>query len=158
MKKSKFIIVILPILLAFLISHYCFQFMIIQGNSMYPTYHNMQFAIINKLTNNYNAGTVVAFRCQSLRSTLVKRIVAVPGNTVQIKEGKLYIDNLPSSIIDSNIYISYSGILADEITLKSNQYIMLGDNIDVSKDSRYENIGIINESDIIGTVIVPFSQ
>lgn len=153
--NSIILVNFITILLTFLLSKYCIQFALIQGDSMLPTYHNWQLVIVNKLDTRYNYGDVIIFTNQNLHSTLVKRIVALPGDTILIQNGSLYVNNIPSSIQPANHKIIYSGIASAPITLSDDEFFVLGDNYNVSKDSRYSSIGCIKKSAIIGKVIFP---
>ena len=79
-------LVAIVILLAFLCSRYWFQLMLIQGESMAPTYHNLQLVVLDKRGEAYEPGEVIAFSCDGLNAVLVKRVVAGPGDTAQIVE------------------------------------------------------------------------
>ena len=146
--------VIAVILTAFICSRWFFQVTLIQGQSMEPTYHNFQFAILDKRAQTYNAGDVLAFWCPGLRATLIKRVVAVPGDTVCISDETLYVNGKRSTIYPNDSF-SYAGILASPISLAEGEYILIGDNYAVSKDSRYESVGIVSRQEIIGKVVVP---
>lgn len=139
--------------IAYLVSEYLFQFMLIQGESMSPSYHNMQLVLLDKYTKEYSYGDVIAFKCDELSSVLVKRIVACERDAVRIEDGTLYINNGVSQIYPKKGIFQYAGLLEEEKQLKDDQYVVIGDNIDESKDSRYEEVGIIFETDIIGRVI-----
>ncbi|MGN0435978.1 MAG: signal peptidase I, partial [Wujia sp.] len=65
---------------AMLVSRYFYQFMLIQGDSMKPTYHNLSLVIIDKHNRDFDRGDVIAFRCDGVSGVLVKRIVGVPGD------------------------------------------------------------------------------
>ena len=69
-----FLTTALIVLMAFFISKNYYQFMLIQGDSMNPTYHNMQIVVLNKFDKNYKIGDVIAFQCDELDCVLVKRI------------------------------------------------------------------------------------
>lgn len=155
MKKifRKFSIICIIFLLCFYISTYWYQVLLIHGQSMYPTYRNWELTLINKQFSCLSAGDVIAFHCPSLDTVLIKRIVAVPGNTVVIRDETLLINSLPCPVVPNDAQISYSGIAADIITLDENEYFVLGDNYEVSKDSRYNEIGIIHLSNIIGKIV-----
>ena len=128
--------------------------MLVQGNSMLPNYHNWQFTIIDKRqTQTYTSGDVIAFYCPNLDAILVKRIAAVAGDTVHIQHGTLLVNDIPPTFLPSNTTIAYAGIAEEKTTVPSKQYFVLGDNVSESKDSRYEMISFIEESNILGKVI-----
>jgi signal peptidase I len=152
-KTNKLIIIFFIIFIAWYISTYWIQFALIQGDSMLPTYHNLQLVFIDKHTSNFDYNDVIIFRSYGLKATLIKRIVACPSDTVQILDGILYVNDKPSSLIAQETRLSYSGIASSKLVLNDNEYFVLGDNYEASKDSRYEEIGIINQSYIIGKVV-----
>ena len=141
------------IIASYLISTYFVQVMMIHGDSMYPALKNMHFALIDKRANEFVAGDVIVFRSDGLKSMLVKRVVAVPGDSVRIEGGKLYVNDEESPLY-KGLEIEYPGLLASETVLGADEYAVLGDNLSKSKDSRYEEVGLINKSDIIGKVIM----
>lgn len=119
---------------------------------MEPAYHHLQLVVLNKYDKSYQHGDVIAFFCDGLSSTLVKRVVAVPGDTAQIVDGTLMINGHSSQIYPETCVISYSGLLENPVTLDSEQYLVLGDNLPESKDSRYQEVGIVSEKKIFGKV------
>lgn len=66
------------IIFTYYVSSNWYQLLLIHGDSMNPTYHNMQFVMIDKYSGGYTYGDVIAFQCDNLDSVLVKRIVACP--------------------------------------------------------------------------------
>lgn len=152
--KKKIVYVLSILILAYYISQNYLQLMIIQGASMEPTYHNMQLVYIKK---NYDAsdlkpGETIAFRCDKLNGVLVKRIVAVPGQMVIIKDKTLWINNTSTPFYNKGDF-EYAGILAKGEHLGEDEFVVIGDNLSKSKDSRYEEVGIIKRDKIIGIVI-----
>lgn len=119
---------------------------------MEPAYHHLQLVALNKCEKNYQHGDVIAFYCDGLTSTLVKRVVAVPGDTAQIVDGTLMINGQTSQVYSETGVISYSGLLENPVTLDSGQYLVLGDNLPESKDSRYQEVGIVSKEKIWGKV------
>lgn len=119
---------------------------------MAPTYHPWQLAVISKQSYDLETGNVIAFRCDSLNAVLIKRIVACPGDTIQIKNNILYVNGIAAQ--EASIYysIDYAGIAQEPITLSSDEYFVLGDNLENSIDSRYTEIGCIKKGDILGIV------
>ena len=81
----------------------------------------------------------------------VKRVIALPGDTVQIKNGSLYVNGLLYKYVEYD-KIEDAGITENPITLGNNEYFTLGDNINNSEDSRSGNIGAVKKDNIIGKV------
>ena len=88
-------------------------------------------------------------------SYYVKRVIGLPGETVQIKDGKIYVDGKAAKNY-SDESISSPGVASEEITLGSNEYFVLGDNYSNSEDSRSAGIGNIKRSNIIGKVSIKY--
>ncbi|MBO4281284.1 MAG: signal peptidase I [Lachnospiraceae bacterium] len=80
----------------------------------------------------------------------VKRIVGLPGETVQIKNGGVYINGKEMTEIVNVDRMMISGIATYEVKLGDDEYFVLGDARNSSEDSRYASIGNIKKSDIIG--------
>ncbi len=94
-------------------------------------------------------GDVVIFTAGGTH-TYIKRVVAIPGDTVQIKNGYLYINGEQEN--GDYEKMADAGLLADEISLGENEYIVLGDNRNNSEDSRVSSVGIVEKSQISGKV------
>ena len=80
----------------------------------------------------------------------VKRVVGVPGDTVQIVDGALYVNGELFEEKKEVPSMEYAGVAEDEIKLGINEYFVLGDNRNNSEDSRYANIGLIKKEHIVG--------
>ena len=120
---------------------------------MLPTYHNWQLVLIDKHTTSFDYGDVIVFTNDNLKATLVKRIVALPGDMVQIIDGIVYVNEQPCPFIPKDTRLSYSGIASSALHLSNDEYFVLGDNYEVSKDSRYAEIGCIRLANILGKII-----
>ena len=124
------------------------------GESMEPTLSNGQEVLINKIAYQFSApkqGDVIVFRPNGNENAhlSVKRVIATPGDRVQIVQGKV--------VINGSIYTRDkaedtrdAGIAASEITLGADEYFVLGDNRRNSEDSRSANIGNISRGMIEG--------
>lgn len=153
-QNKKYLLTIFFILcLTAYISKYWLQFTLIQGDSMLPTYHNWQLVFLDKHTDEYHYGDVIVFTSDTLSATLTKRIIALPGDTIQIQDGIVYVNQTPSSLIREDEVLTYSGIAASPITLASDEYFVLGDNYAKSKDSRFEEIGCVKQETILGKIL-----
>lgn len=144
--KFLFKIIIIGII-SFIISNYLISICVVHGNSMYPTYEDKDIVIEDKITRNYTRGDIVVIKKNNLK--IIKRIVGCPFDNLSIKDGYLYVNNIKYD----DLLIEEIGILKDNITLKKDEYFVLGDNRNESIDSRYEEIGIIKKKEIIGKII-----
>ncbi len=99
-------------------------------------------------------GDVVAFTPKGNTSANdnVKRIVAMPGDMVQIKSGRLYVNGTATNLKQTGLSIKDAGRAETEITLGDDEYFVLGDNVNNSEDSRYESIGNVTRKEMIGKV------
>lgn len=149
-KKILFCALILAVIaLAFFVSENYVQLLLIQGESMEPSYHNLQPVLLDKNSGAYEAGDVIAFRCEALDAVLVKRIAACPGDSVSCRDGRLYVNDAPyfdclwqESDAEGSAYV-----------LEDGSYFVVGDNFELSRDSRYSEIGIVRADDIIGVLM-----
>ena len=144
---------VMTVILAWCCSSWFFQLMLIQGDSMTPAYHHLQMVVLNKRDRQFHQGDVIAFRCPGLSSVLVKRIIACPGDTACIRNGTLYIQDRPSTVYSTPGTIGYAGLLNNPLALQEGEYLVVGDNIEGSVDSRYPEVGIVKEKEIVGKVL-----
>ena len=80
----------------------------------------------------------------------VKRVVGLPGETIQIREGRVYIDGLLLYEDDSFDEMIDPGIARNELLLAQDEFFVLGDNRNSSEDSRSGNIGAVRKDNIVG--------
>ncbi len=125
------------------------------GVSMEPTLYNGQTVLINRfiyMLSSPKSGDVVIFLPNGNENShyYTKRVVACPGDKVQITEGVLYVNGEASSLITEKIMDP--GIAANEYTLKKDEYFCMGDNPNNSEDSRSANVGPVKGTDIAGKV------
>ena len=115
------------------------------GSSMENALYNGQTIYISKfsyLLGNPRYGDIVVFLPNGNEHThyYVKRVVAVPGDTVQISAGRLYINDTPEENADKYDLMEDSGIAENPLTLGDDEYFVLGDNRNNSKDSRFTDL------------------
>lgn len=158
--RKKIIVLIMICFIARFISIYLFQFVLVQGDSMSPAYKPWQLVIMSKYPSQLKTGDIIVFQCASLDTVLIKRVVACPGDTVQIKNGILYVNGFDTRETFPYGLIEYAGIAETPLILKADEYFVLGDNLEYSKDSRYTDIGCVKKDDILGTVLpkIPISR
>lgn len=118
----------------------------VDGGSMNKTLENGDILLLWKLGNVDREDIIVLDEVMD-DEIIIKRVIGMPGETVEIKRGKIYING--EVYEDSYAYGETSD--CEEITLGSDEYFILGDNRLISKDSRY--FGSIKEKDIKGKIV-----
>lgn len=126
------------------------------GVSMEPTISNSDQVLLNRIAyilSSPKEGDVIAFLPNGNENShlYVKRVVATPGDIVQIQSGRLYVNG----VMEENTKISFdkmsdAGIAGNPIILGVDEFFVLGDNRNNSEDSRSADIGLVNRQDIEG--------
>lgn len=119
------------------------------GPSMSPTLRDGAPMLIS-LNAEIDRKDVVVFKQNSESRYLVKRIIGMPGETIQIKNNVIYINEEPLTDVVT-IKMDDYGIAAEPVVLGENEYFVLGDNRNNSSDSRV--FGAISGDDILGEVV-----
>jgi signal peptidase I len=143
--------VIIPALtLAFVVHLFLAQATIVYGQSMEPNLHERQRLIIDKFSYRFHApqrNDIVVLSPPQMSEMLVKRIIGLPGETIEIHSGVVFVDGEP---IKEPFPHDIGGYTMTPITLGPLSYFVLGDNRDNSNDSRA--FGAIKRDDIVGRV------
>ena len=155
----------LVILAAYLIIEYAVEKTTMMGVSMNTTLNDGDKIIINKmayLRGEPERNDVIVFSQSKTGHGYynIKRVIGLPGETVEIINGAVYIDGKKMSEVIPVEPMRVAGLADDAILLGENEYFVLGDNRNYSEDSRFANIGIIVKGDIIGKAwmrLEPFS-
>ena len=124
---------------------------LVSGESMMPTLYNGKILIFSRNTKNIQDGDILIIKSRGKGNVIIKRLVASPGEYVQIFEGVLFV-NGERQTNDNDKNIMFAGLASERLYLNENEYFVLGDNRNNSLDSRYAEIGLICSEDIIGVV------
>jgi signal peptidase I len=162
----KVILIALAIILP--IRYFVFQPFIVSGSSMEPNYSNGQYLIIDEISYRMNVpqrGDVIVIRYPKDRKQFfIKRIIGMPGEKITVDNGRITItnDEHPEGVTLGEEYLPSQGLTFPHntaviggrktLTLKDDEYFMMGDNRLASSDSR--DWGPLNEKDIVGKVFV----
>lgn len=151
---SFLLYVVVVVGITFLIIHYVGQRTYVSGSSMENTLSDGDNLIVDKITYRFSDPKrydIIVFPYQYEDNTyFIKRIIGLPGETVQIVDGTIYING---EVLDESYgreVMRNSGMAADPITLDEDEYFVLGDNRNDSTDSRDPSVGKIKRNQIIG--------
>ena len=145
---------VLTVAVVLLLSSFLVRHTLVQGGSMNNTLLNGQHLLISDTNYEPKNGDVIVFvpLNQTNRSTpFIKRVIAVGGQTVEIRSGVVLVDQ----IAQSEEYLSLSKGHADypETVVPDGYVFVLGDNRTNSRDSRYEDVGMVDVRSILGRVL-----
>jgi signal peptidase I len=135
---------IFAVIITLVVRTYIAQPFIVSGASMDPTFHNMQYLIVDQLTYNFyepKRDDVVIFKYpNNPKIFYIKRIIGLPGEKVEIANGVIRIINKenPDGMILDDTHVSESKKSHDSssVVLRNNEYFVMGDNRKESSDSR----------------------
>jgi len=151
LKSGLFILVILVI--AYIVANYGFRRSVVHNVSMQNTLLDGDNIIMDEFTYHVSEPErydVICFKSYKEKDLLIKRIIGLPGETVRIIDGVIYINDKEIRDIKGLKAPEYAGLAATEIKLDSNEYFVLGDNRAESIDSRYDEIGNVKRREILG--------
>jgi len=160
------LVLLLALIISFLIVTFVGQRTVVDGDSMENTLHHGDNLIVDKITYRFREPErfeVIVFPAHYDQHTyLVKRIIALPGETVYIDDkGDIYInDELLEEDFGKEVILS-AGTAKEPLTLGDDEYFVLGDNRNNSLDSRDYMVGNVLKEDIIGRAwvrIYPFDS
>ena len=154
------------LLISFLLVHFVIQRCDVGGSSMVPTLTDGDQLLMDKISYRFRDPErfdIIVFPYEYSDNTyFIKRVIGLPGETVQIDTaGTIYINEEPLEEHYGAEVMLYPGLAEEEIHLDDDEYFVLGDNRNVSEDSRYPDVGNIKRERIMGRPflrIFPFSS
>ncbi|MCR5293759.1 MAG: signal peptidase I [Lachnospiraceae bacterium] len=128
----------------------------INENSMKPVLREGDTVLIDRLTVHLfrvKRNDLVAYRISDRDdgAVHVKRVIGMPGDTIEIIDGFIYVNDAQATNVGATS-ASAKGLIRGKIKLSSNEYFLVGDNLDESQDSRFSDIGNITAEKISGRV------
>jgi signal peptidase I len=147
--------IVIAVAAVFVVRSFIAQPFLVSGSSMEPTFSNGNYLLVDELTYRFREperGEVVVFRYpQDTSSYFIKRIIGLPGETVEVKNGQVDILKNGVSQVLREPYVLQRAATADfSKTLGSDEYFVMGDNRSFSFDSR--SWGPLPKDDVVGMV------
>lgn len=154
-----FVFLIIVIAFVLLIRAFVGGIVVIQGESMNPTLMNSDIVFVEKVSYQKNEPkrndiVVVTTDAMGTKMQYVKRIIGLPGETIRIKKGKVFIDGKVLDEIQDFDLIEDGGMARENVSLGEDEYFLMGDNRNKSKDSRNVELGIVKRDQMEGKVFV----
>ena len=157
---------IIVMLIAFAIRYFVIQPFVVDGDSMLPNFVNNEYLIAEKISYDFQTphrGDIVIFRYPKNPQVIyIKRVIGLPGETVEIKDNKVYIaesssgqekiltEDYISNSTKTEVLAAQDGTQSFKVTLSDREFFVLGDNREHSSDSR--EWGVLPQANIIGRV------
>ncbi len=155
LKIGLFILVVL--ITALVMSKYIVERVRVRNHSMEHTLENGDSVLIDKISYRFRDPKrfdIIVFKPKGSKEELIKRVIALPSETIQITDGRIYIDGEEIEDIDGLDPPGYAGIAASPVTLSVGEYFVIGDNREESIDSRYEDVGLVTSTRITGRMLM----
>ncbi len=160
---GKWILSILVVVIfAYSIVTFGVQSVTMIGQSMVPALNNQDVLLLNKRAYTFHDPKrydIIAFKLKEDTEGYynIKRIIGLPGETIQIMNGRIFVDGNVLTDLPFEDLIMTEGTALDVLTLGDEEYFVIGDNCNSSEDSRYVNIGNISKKEISGKIFFRLS-
>ncbi|WCK57627.1 signal peptidase I (plasmid) [Aneurinibacillus sp. Ricciae_BoGa-3] len=159
--KDWLIVIVIAFLVAIIVTTFV-KPTLVMGTSMYPTLHDKDYLMVNR-TAYHNTmphyKDIVVFNTNLAQDkVLIKRVIAVAGDRIQIKDGKVTVNN---NMLNEPYIHGQQTIANVDIIVPSNKIFVMGDNRGNSLDSRFPEVGLVDKSQIIGKImfrVFPINQ
>ena len=146
--------IVIIICATYLIVTYVGQRTKVSGDSMMNTLHDGDNLIVDKISYRFRDPKryeIIVFPFHHQEDTYyIKRIIGLPGETIQIIEGYVYINGEQLNEHYGREVMLKAGIAEEPITLGADEYFVLGDNRNASSDSRETAVGVLHRDELIG--------
>ncbi|MGL6014505.1 MAG: signal peptidase I [Selenomonadaceae bacterium] len=155
--KDWVVSILVAVVLAFFIRYFIVELYLVDGPSMRPTLLNQERLVVNKFIYRFRAperGEVLVFRYpQDQSRDFIKRVIAVPGDTIEIKDGRVFVNQ---QLMNEPYILSQTRGDYPLSTVPEGHIFVMGDNRNNSEDSRFADVGFVPFSLIKGKAMLVF--
>lgn len=140
--------------IAFVLKTFVFQIALVNQISMEPTLHEGEVLIIakvNYLFSDPGRGDIVVLKDELENKFLIKRAIGLPGEVIDIKNSKVYINDKALEPDFTEVPTQDNGFARSKVP--EGRYFVMGDNRLHSRDSRSDTVGFVNRSNIVGKAV-----
>lgn len=149
--------IVIAVILALFIMTFIARSFSVDGSSMYPTLHHGERLLVDEISYRFRAperGDIIVFKYPANpKAKFIKRIVGLPGDTILIRDGTLFLNGEPISepYLGERMVGDYGPYVVPPGTV-----FVLGDNRNYSEDSRYRDVGYVPRNYIVGRAVLRF--
>lgn len=155
--KDWVISILIAVVLAFFIRYFIVELYMVEGPSMRPTLLNGERLVVNKFVYRFKQperGEVIVFRYPKDPSRdFIKRVIAVPGDSIEIKEGRVFLNG---QLLNEPYILEKTKGSYPLATVPAGTIFVMGDNRNNSEDSRFKDVGFVSNEMIKGKAVVVF--
>ena len=155
--KDWLISIVVAVVLAFLIRQFVVELYIVDGPSMRPTLQSQQRLVVNKFIYRFREpekGEILVFQYPRDPSRdFIKRVIAVPGDTVEIKDGRVLVND---QVLSEDYILEKTRGDYPKSTVPQGTVFVMGDNRNNSEDSRFADVGFVPDALIKGKAVLVF--
>lgn len=155
--KDWVISILIAVVLAFFIRYFVVELYLVDGPSMRPTLQSRERLVVNKFVYRFRAperGEVLVFRYPKDPSRdFIKRVIAVPGDTIEIKDGRVFVNQ---QLMNEPYILSKTRGDYPLATVPAGHIFVMGDNRNNSEDSRFADVGFVPYELVKGKAVLVF--
>ena len=148
------------LVLSLILRNFVFRVADVSGHSMEPTLSSGDFVILSRVGYWFGepqAGDIIAFPFRGNPSELyIKRIWGVPGDVIDFQNNRFIVNGQVPEFEFAQIDIFSRGDIYLPMTVGEDEFFVLGDNLNSSKDSRHNAVGSVSQRDMLGRVVIRF--
>ena len=155
--KDWVVSIAIAVVLAFFIRYFIVELYLVDGPSMRPTLQSAERLVVNKFIYRFRSperGEILVFRYPRDPSRdFIKRVIAIPGDTIEIRDGRVYVN---AALLNEPYILSKTRGNYPLATVPEGHIFVMGDNRNNSEDSRFADVGFVPFDLIKGKAMLVF--